>query len=429
MVQDSNSHTLDPGQSETGTLTMTRNTAGTITVFVNSDDDSASTSVEIRDSGTSDPTPTGDLLGYVRANYGGSIVNLPVYDPETVPHPCWRVGLPNNQTGAFHIEPRSTADYAGFSIETAGGVMGISTLDVEEEEGMLQLSASGPNTISEGNTLNVDVTAENTGQNTVTETVRLNFNGNQVDSRSTTVDGGQQSQFTLTHTPSVTGTHSWRVQGENDAASGEVTIEANRFLIDSFEHNDLTNYWESNTSHYRIDSAWAYDGSYCLYKNSDYSGAMLNSFSGLDTYPQEGDRINMLFRTNFNETTTARSIPSIRFGHSSEGDSFYECRLAIHNQRMVITENDPSTSGWNNLRVSDINLNFPEHTTVMFSVFWGSDNIGMRLFNDETGEAITPYISAQPEQVASTSGGIGVSLETTNSNHQMLADYIHVDNL
>lgn len=430
MVDDSRSHTLDAGQSETNTFTISRDSIGDYIAIIKSNDDQAEKKIEFLAEEDAPGEIEGNLYGYIRGQYGDQVIDIPVYDPESIPHPCWRFQVDETNTGAFYLEDRDAADFRSFSIETAGGPKGISKTERFLNDDVI-IDASAPETLEpHKDYFTVQVTIVNERLDTVSGTLSLQMGGVTLHEQNYTVDGGSSKNYTIEVGPVQSGTYNWLVNTDHGSDSGTVEAKSDRHLIDDFSHNNLSQFYEDNTDHYYVTSKWAYQGDYAIQNDPNYVGAIINSHSGLDTYPQQGDRIDFIFRTNFDETTTDRALPSLRFGHT-DNQAFYETRIRIDTQRMVIQEKHPDYTGpgWNSIRIKDIDLNFPAHTNVRFSTFWGQDNIGMRLYNDETEEPITPYISGSPEYHQATSGGVGLSLESYGSTHQLLADYLHVNQL
>lgn len=82
----------------------------------------------------SDPKEEMGPLGFVRADYDGDKVDIPVFGTEHVDGSCLRVGLPDGQVGAFALAPRTEAEWPRFSFQTESGVYGIDTIDVDWRE-------------------------------------------------------------------------------------------------------------------------------------------------------------------------------------------------------------------------------------------------------------------------------------------------------
>lgn len=424
MVTDENSHTLDPDQSTSDTLNHTPNTSGTFYAVVSSDDNNDYQQVDFT-GGDGSGTFDANKIGWVRVNYHGENQKIPLYDPDSIPHACWRVQIDSTTTGAFYLQDRKDADFRSLSIETAGGPKGVSIAPQSGENA--DVSVDAPRELKTGDDFFADTTIENLSDTQISDTATLYWNGTQVDSQDFTINSGATDNFNLRQQSASKGSHKWRVNASDDEESGKVTV-SDKTLVEDFEHNDLTSYWEGSTGHYHITDEDSYEGSFALRNNKDYVGAMINSFSGLPSYPTQGDKIICRLRTNFREIINPQTTPSIRFGHKSNS-AFYECRLRIDEARMVITENHPDISGWNNIRVQDIDLTWPRFTDIRFEAYWGTDNIGMRVFNDETDEALTPYISGAPQYHTATDGGIGISLQTESADHDMIADYITTEPL
>lgn len=80
--------------------------------------------------------------------------------------------------------------------------------------------------VTEGETLNVDATITNTGDQTGTQTITLEIDGSQKDSRSLTLGSGENQTLTLSWTTSEgdAGDYTATVTSENNSASTSVTV-------------------------------------------------------------------------------------------------------------------------------------------------------------------------------------------------------------
>lgn len=136
----SNSHTVGSNSSQQGSLEATISDAGTYQATISSSSDSDSVQVTVEsadDGGETEPDPIepeGEVVGYVDADYGEHIKQIPLYDPDSIAYPCWRVQVTDDGlVGAFDIRKRPTATHPEWSINTLGGVYAINEQESDEQ--------------------------------------------------------------------------------------------------------------------------------------------------------------------------------------------------------------------------------------------------------------------------------------------------------
>ncbi|MBX0295323.1 PKD domain-containing protein [Haloarcula nitratireducens] len=85
-----------------------------------------------------------------------------------------------------------------------------------------------PASATQGDTVTVEATVENTGDEEATQTVEFTFDGSVIDSQDVTLASGasEDVQFTLDTTGVAAGTYTHGVSTDDDTASAQITVEA-----------------------------------------------------------------------------------------------------------------------------------------------------------------------------------------------------------
>ena len=246
---DSQSLTLAGGESQQVTLSwQTRaGQTGDFSLSVVSADDSTSTTATVeaqsdpanfRLSSTSSNSPvvagnavevtttltnTGDLEGT-------QTVSLSVGGVERASQSVTLAGGASQQvTLSWGTAAGDVGEYTA-TVATANdtGTTGV-TVEEQPDPATLQVSSIESNSpVTEGETLTVDATVENTGDLEGTQTVSLGVNGVAEDSQQVTLAGGASQTVTLSWqtTTGETGTFQTSVTSANDTVSTDVTVEA-----------------------------------------------------------------------------------------------------------------------------------------------------------------------------------------------------------
>lgn len=166
-------------------------------------------------------------------------------------------------------------------------------------------------------------------------------------------------------------------------------------LIDGFEDEDLSEYFGS-TSRASISSNRVLDGSYSLAKSTNgLGGYVINSTSGLNYYPEQGDTIYIHFYAGDSSDTVY-----FNFGYQ-DSKNFY--RAVMRNDQYgprIFKVQDGS--GENVLPVG--NSSMPTNQWVQMRVDWGDDGTMRYRVTNESGTVIYDKEGTEKTFV---DGGIG----------------------
>jgi uncharacterized membrane protein len=247
---DSTSVDLSGGESKTKTLTVETSSgdAGSYTADVSTDDDSASTDVTVEEQpdppnlvvnslSTNSPITAGETLS-VEATIentgdesGSQTVNL---DLSGLGSDSTSVDLSGGElkTKTLTVET-SSGDAGSYTAEVSTDDDTASTdVTVEEQSDpnppnfvVNSLSTNSP--VTEGETLSVDATIENTGDESGSQTVSLDLGGLGSDSTSVSLSGGESTTATLSVGTSSgdAGSYTAEVSTDDDSASTDVTVQ------------------------------------------------------------------------------------------------------------------------------------------------------------------------------------------------------------
>jgi len=87
-------------------------------------------------------------------------------------------------------------------------------------------SVDAPTAGETGETVTVDATVQNVGEQAGDTTVTFSFGGSEVDSQTVSLDAGSTTTVSFSATlPSEEGTYGWTVETPDDSASGDLTVE------------------------------------------------------------------------------------------------------------------------------------------------------------------------------------------------------------
>jgi len=128
----------------------------------------------------------------------------------------WTTGEGDAGDYTLTVESENDTDTASVTVKDTPGANFEVTID----------GTNSP--VTEGETLTVDVTAENTGDGSGTQTVSLSVGGTERDSLELTLSGGDTSSGTLTWTTEKGdgGSYTATVESENDTDTAAVTVES-----------------------------------------------------------------------------------------------------------------------------------------------------------------------------------------------------------
>lgn len=112
----------------------------------------------------------------------------------------------------------------------------------EEDSSHVDTSIDNTNSpIEEGENLEVDYTAENTGTKTGDQEIEFLFDNSVEDSRNVELAPGEGVSGTFTHTPGSTGDYSIEVRSDNTSTSDTVTVQepSQDFVVSNIEAPDI----------------------------------------------------------------------------------------------------------------------------------------------------------------------------------------------
>lgn len=192
------------------------------------------------------------------------------------------------------------------------------TVREDEEEAFFAVDIDETNSpVTEGETLEAEVTIENTGDEEATQTLELtDFDGNIVDTKDITLDGGESdSSITLTWNTDEgdTDTDEITVASDDDEDAEEVTIEEKAFFAVSIDDVDEeVTEGEGVTIEYTVENTGGSDGEQDIVFEID--GEQKDVESGVALAPSE------TFSKQFTYTTDADDTPEITASVVSNDD-------------------------------------------------------------------------------------------------------------
>jgi len=195
--------------------------------------------------------------------------------------------------------------------------------------------------VTEGDTLDVNYTVENTGNANDTQTITLEIDSTQEDSESQTLTFKTSASDTLQFVTETgdAGSFTATVSSADDSASQTVTVSSVATVIDDFEDGDITEYGGDTASFQTVASPTCATGSSTALEGASNVSAAHRIFStgGLNAYPQPGDTIEFHFNPQDSESQSG-----FFYGHSSETvvDDGYEWFYAPSQNAMQLFRAD-----------------------------------------------------------------------------------------
>ncbi|MFW5938472.1 MAG: hypothetical protein ACOCSN_05970 [Halanaeroarchaeum sp.] len=203
-------------------------------------------------------------------------------------------------------------------------------------------------------------------------------------------------------------------------------------LVDDFDHS--LGPYRGDTSNYTISSDWDYkEGASLLHRSSEVTGGVIESYSDLDNYPEEGDRITYYWRTNIGTPSLDSSNPDhrvyhrLRFGCQNE-DEFYAATINIRDGQWILSEK-PENGAWTNVAVRTGDP-IPGGRRMRTEIAWGDQEpeygtgMSMRVWDDESNTPLGSWVNGEPQSLDVSSGGIAWNHTVLNSNVRLYTDYI-----
>lgn len=483
MPDDSTTLTLDAGENGSVTFDIDADDLplGSNEWSVTTNDTTVNNTLYVSDDPDYIAPDEGDMIGVVHATINSTTVALPVYEPEDVQYPCWRVAIPDwdefsysdfnpdfddyedipLQMGAFEIRPRSEANRAGLCIQTSGGIYAIhdSRIDDDDENGDDPDPDPDPDpayfdveindydsTVDEGETAEIQVIVTNEGEESGEQDIYLDneTTNNRVDTYSNLSLGTAPSSDTIvlewSDTEGNDGSNELVVStsGDGNTDSVYVTVEEEVTdpdpgvtIIDSFEHQDLSANYSNGTSNYEITNDFAVDSNLGLrHRVESYTGGMLRSLEGdgLDYYPSEGDKIVWYFQID-TDATSISSDTWIRFKYGMDGQyNFYMAQMRVENYRYTLID---TTSGTEWQMIDDTGWQgadpFEAGRRYRAEVEWGANTHTFQVFDDQSGDAMGPQLSGTPNNHSASSGGIEIVHQSNDGSTQIYSDHYHVE--
>lgn len=239
-------------------------------------------------------------------------------------------------------------------------------------------------------------------------------------------NGTSLASGTATDTTFTAGGVGWQAAGNTGfegyayTDSARVTSEASgrtTGLIDSFEDNDISEY--SGDSVFETTTAKVYAGTYALRAYApDTTNWDLQSYSGLERYPQAGDTFQM--RSHHNDVQDG--ITGIKFGLDGSGGGY----MAIHegnNNTLQLRKLDDGTT----LGSQSVNYDTYENEWLRIKVEWGSSGTITVTAFDGNGNQIGQVSGSDSTH---TSGGVGYKANTGASTDVYLYyDLVEITNI
>jgi len=224
----------------------------------------------------------------------------------------YRAFIPNAQLDRWNISDPETelaakyqGDAASFEVnDTPAGGAWIN-LDVHYSDGYVEVGSTenvtvegsdppkfttaiaGTNApVADGDSLDVDVTVENTGDQQDTQTVTMDANGSQQDNTTVTLNAGQQTTVTLSWSTSAgdTGTFTTDVASDNDTASTSVEVGSSpSFEVTSLSTNSAVTAGELLTVDATVENIGDKNGTQTVSLDVDGEGNSTELFLENDT--------------------------------------------------------------------------------------------------------------------------------------------------
>jgi subtilisin family serine protease len=246
--RDSTSIQLAGGETQTVTLNWTTSDgdAGDYTASVTSENDSASTDVTVEDASTpanfavsidstDSPVTEGDTLSVTATvqntgdETGTQTIALDIAGQRDSTSVQLAGGETQTVTLNWTTSDGDAGDYTATVASENDSVSTSVTVQTKPDPASFNVSIDSTNSpVTESETLSVNATVENTGDETGTQELNLTVDGTVVDSTTLTVGGGNTTDTSLTwETESGdSGQYTATVTSENDSASAPVSVEA-----------------------------------------------------------------------------------------------------------------------------------------------------------------------------------------------------------
>jgi hypothetical protein len=169
-------------------------------------------------------------------------------------------------------------------------------------------------------------------------------------------------------------------------------------IVDDFNDGDMAEY-QGNTGYAGTDSTTVKEGSHSGYLETDSTGSSkkIDSYTGLNDYPEAGDRIE--YWSKFPNDTTA----TFRFGHSSDkGYTF----------RYEPAQNEINLDEWSYSMDNTTSANIPTDEWIRTVIDWGDNGLIVAKSYDKDGNKLG---ESSIRSTNRTEGGIRMKLTTSTS--------------
>lgn len=178
---------------------------------------------------------------------------------------------------------------------------------------------------------------------------------------------------------------------------GDVVWTAGAVIIDGFEDNDLSEY-SGDTGQYQTQTGTVKDGTYALQGTSDGSAYLIQSTSGLDNYPSEGDTFRWWYQTD----TGGAGSGYFRYG-LQDSNNHYRGGIDRANSELRLEIRD---SG-NLTTLASNALSISSGTWYELELVWQTDGTMTLTAYDDTGSQLA---QCSATDTSYTSGGVGFNV-------------------
>ncbi len=195
---------------------------------------------------------------------------------------------------------------------------------------------------------------------------------------------------------------------------GWATLPMPTVEIDYYEDNDLGEYTKTRNGSSSTTTTDSYEGSYAL--EQTFSGtnyAEIQSTSGLNAYPKQGDTVTWHVKRNSNTDTAYALFYAVQSETDSPDSYQVDIRPANGSFRIVKWSSGSPTA------LNSVSASYPSNEWMTVKLDWGNDGSMTATIEDSTG---TEIASVSASDTAYSSGGIGFRANDKGQQASMQVD-------